>query len=185
MLRQLGEEIVPPADQAALVLVINQIELERLPVLADLLEVALERRLALRLRDDLAVDGVVLDQIGFPDLAQSEIRQHPARVELGLERLPVPLLHRLGLEIDQDNVPLQVTLDRLLHVLKGAVLPHAVGQLLEAVGDVIEHGADLLGLHIGPRRLAQRVHLAPHARQLRPHALCARVSAASSTVTRR
>jgi hypothetical protein len=47
VLGELREEVVPAADQLALVLVVDQVELVRLPVLADLLQELLERQLSL------------------------------------------------------------------------------------------------------------------------------------------
>ncbi|KAH9392991.1 hypothetical protein TYRP_006090 [Tyrophagus putrescentiae] len=106
VLLHLREEVVPAANDAALRLVVDQVQLVRLPELAHLLEELLQGHLALRHLDDVLDDQLVALQVNVPDLAEGELGEDPAHLELLGQRSPVALLQRVRLQLDDEDVRL-------------------------------------------------------------------------------
>ena len=73
VLLDLVEEVVPASDELALVLVVDHVELVGLPCLLDLLQELLKGHLSLGHQDDVTDEGLVLEEVDVPNLAQAKV----------------------------------------------------------------------------------------------------------------
>ena len=173
VLAALGEDVVPAADEARLVLVVDELERVAGPRLLDLLEELLERHLALGLNDDLLDRPLVPGEVEVPEGAEGHGRRRvrPADPERLVEPPPVPLAQRLGLELGDERVGAEVGAEDVLHVLERGVLAHPARHLARRGDERVERGTELARLDRRPRLLAQLADLRPDARERRPDRL--------------
>lgn len=83
----------------------------------DLLQELLERHLSLSDEQHVLDDDLVLLEVNVPELAKGEVGQDPADVQALHQLFPVPLFHRLRLQLDHQHVYFGVRRDRILNML--------------------------------------------------------------------
>lgn len=111
MLVHLGEQVIPPLNQFALLLVINQLDLLRGPQLFDIVDEVLKDGLSTGLSQDVLHNLVTSEQVSFPKVSQYKVRLFCTDPELGQQVFPVLGLDRVLTELAKDVVDLLVVFE--------------------------------------------------------------------------
>ena len=108
-----------------------------------LFEELLERHFSLCDEQHVLHDHLVLDEVDVPEMTERQVGQQPRHTQLAHQPLPVALLHRLRLELHNDNVDSRVRLQHLLDMLVGRVGAQAHRQVIELAQQSIQRLTDL------------------------------------------
>lgn len=171
MFIDLREQLVPSADQAALVGVSHELEFVLGPALLDASKELVKDELTACLVQDICDNFIVFDEVSLPQIVEDEVVELDLNPQLGQELLPVACFHGLALQLQVKPIDFSVLLKECLVLIVYVVCSELVREVVHHLEEVVECLLDFLVDVGGERNLVDLIDVDPHLVNFGPHVL--------------
>lgn len=171
MFINLSEQLVPTADQAALVGVSDELKFVFGPALFNASKELVKDEFTASLVQNICDDFVVLDEVGLPQIVEDEIVEFDLNPHLGEKLLPVARLHGLALQLQVKTIDFSVLLEESLVLIVDVVCSQLIREVIHHLEQVVQCLLNLL-MHVsGQWNLVDLIDVGPHLVNFGPHVL--------------